>query len=102
MPFMINLILEGSTDQYINTVVNKNTSGDNRMYLSTKLQNVLLKPENNTVNTSFAKSQSIVLNLTVSFANINTSFQVLLFLHFYTNYFSFPFFPSRSSTEVNL
>ena len=37
-------------------VVNENTSGDNRMYLNTKLQNLLVKSENHTVNSSFAVS----------------------------------------------
>lgn len=38
-------------------VVNKDTSEDNRVYLCTKLQNVVVKSEKNIINTSFVKSQ---------------------------------------------
>lgn len=38
-------------------VVSENTSEDNRVYLCTKLQNVVVKSEKNIINTSFVKSQ---------------------------------------------
>lgn len=46
-------------------VVIENTSADNRTYLNTKLQNVLVNSENHTVNMPFAKCQLIVSDFIV-------------------------------------
>lgn len=53
------------SSQSVHMVINENTSGDDRMHLNTRLQNILLKSENYIVNTSFGKYQSIISDLII-------------------------------------
>uniref|UniRef100_A0AA82N809 Uncharacterized protein n=1 Tax=Schistosoma mansoni TaxID=6183 RepID=A0AA82N809_SCHMA len=79
------------------TVVNKNTNGDNQMYLLTKLQTISLNSDNHIVTSYFANYQSIVSILTVPSANISPPSLISLSMHFHTHCASFLFFLHRSA-----
>ncbi|CAH8650029.1 unnamed protein product [Schistosoma margrebowiei] len=78
-------------------VVNKNTGGDNRMYLARKLQTISTKSEYHKVNRQFANYQYIISNCTVQAANTNPLSPIPLFISFLTNSIMFLLHLSWSS-----